>query len=271
MTAPDYVSPIVGYRVWLCDGGGLKSLTGEPWFPNRPIVAACNAITVGTIANGTRGAHNPKDAPQAQCTCGVYAAKSLAHLRSAGYWRYGIRGEVNLWGTVEEHELGWRAQFAYPKVLFLPHDTLPLTFAAMQSRLKALIVYGVDIFIAGPKEGIPMWTKDSGYDSAGLDYLLKRSKQYCDRRRQEQILKTGDRVALLALGIGVVEQVDGNDVHLMLGNRHRLKISRKHVAWDRQNTRWEMRLAAVFQERWEKSSRIRGPVTKGHSQITLPN
>jgi hypothetical protein len=42
------------------------------------------------------------------CTCGVYAAKNIEHLRQLGYEGRGIRGEVHLWGTVVEHELGWR-------------------------------------------------------------------------------------------------------------------------------------------------------------------
>ena len=39
----------------------------------------------------------PHDAPQMRCTCGLYSAKSLDHLRRAQYWQYGgIHGEVNL-------------------------------------------------------------------------------------------------------------------------------------------------------------------------------
>jgi hypothetical protein len=40
-----------------------------------------------------------------------------------------------------EHELGRRAQLAYPKSLFVAHDTLPFTFAVIASRLKRLIAY----------------------------------------------------------------------------------------------------------------------------------
>ena len=63
--------------------------------------------------------------------------KTLHHFRSAGYERFGIYGEVYLWGTVVEHELGWRAQFAYPKNLFLSPDALPFTLAEIRSRLQA--------------------------------------------------------------------------------------------------------------------------------------
>ena len=149
--------------------------------------------------------------PQAKCTCGVYATKGLDHLRETQYWRHGIHGKVNLWGTVVEHELGWRAQCAYPKALFLPRDRLPFSLAAIQSRLKTLIAYRAEIFVADPNGSIRLWANDSGYDSAGLDYLIKTCKQYYDRCRQEKTLKKGDRVALRRVGIAVVEQVDDRD------------------------------------------------------------
>jgi hypothetical protein len=239
MKAPDYISPIVGYRVWQWDPAGLKSLNGELWFPHQPLAAGCRASALGTMGGCDEAAHDAHEAPQANCTCGVYAAKNLEHLHKAGYSQYGIHGEVNLWGTVVEHTLGWRSQFAYPKTLFLPQDALPFTFAAIQSRLKTLIAYHADIFVADPKGNIPLRANDSGYDSAGLDYLIKTSKQYYDRCRQERTLKKGDRVALRRVGIAVVGQVDDKDLQVVHKKKYALKIPRNHVAWDQQNMRWE--------------------------------
>jgi hypothetical protein len=236
--APDYISAIVGYRVWRWEATGLQSLNGEPWFPNRPFVASCRALTLETVV-GTEAAHKMNDVPQAKCTCGVYATKGLDHLRETQYWRQGIHGKVNLWGTVVEHELGWRAPCAYPKALFLPRDRLPFSLAAIQSRLKTLIAYRAEIFVADPNGNIPLWANDSGYDSAGLDYLIKTSKQYYDRCRQERTLKKGDRVALRRVGIAVVEQVDDKDLQVVLRKKYVLKIPRNHVVWDQQNMRWE--------------------------------
>lgn len=57
-------------------------------------------------------------APAADCTCGIYAAKSdkSPHFESyrcaAPVW-----GEVWLWGKVQEYSGGYRAEFAYPKAL----------------------------------------------------------------------------------------------------------------------------------------------------------
>jgi len=168
MNVPDYISPIVGYRVWQWDAAGLKSLNDEPWSPGRRIVAGCRAASRGLIVARAEATHDAHEAPQADCTCGVYASKSLEHLRTTGYARYGIHGEVNLWGTVVEHEQGWRAQFAYPKNLYLQPDTLPFTLAAIQARLQALTLYGSDIFILGNGETISLWGKKSGFDAAGL-------------------------------------------------------------------------------------------------------
>jgi preprotein translocase subunit YajC len=169
----------------------------------------------------------------------VYAAKSLEHLRRTQYWRYGIHGEVNLWGTVVEHEHGWRAQLAYPRALFLPVDIFPYTLAAIQSRLRRLIAYGADIFVADPNGNIKLWSADSGFDSAGLECLIEKTKEYHDRSRQRRTFKQGERVALLGLGIAVVWQIDDQSVQVVLGNKHSLRIARSDIAWNHQNMRWE--------------------------------
>ena len=148
-------------------------------------------------------------------------------------------GEVCLWGKVIEHERGWRAQLAYPKNLFLSPDALPFTLKEIQSRLKILTTYRIDIFFAGPKGIIPLWTNDAGYSPVGLDYLIERSKQYHDRRRQDRTLKKGDRVAILGRGIAVIERAGDKEVYAVLWSKNVVRIDRKHIRWDDQNMRWE--------------------------------
>jgi preprotein translocase subunit YajC len=168
-------------------------------------------------------------------------------LHTTGYERYGICGEVYLWGTVVEHEQGFRAQFAYPKNLYLPPKMLPSTLAEMQARLQALTLYGSDIFVLGNGETISLWAKDSGYTPAGLDYLIERSKRYYDRRQRDRTLKKGDRVAVLGRGIAVVERVDDKQVQVMLWNKLTLRIVRSEIHWDQQNRRWETDANAAFE------------------------
>ena len=184
MNVPDYISPIIGYRVWRWDDAGLRSLNGKPWSPCKPLAAKC----------GVGKAHDAHEVPQTDCTCGVYAAKNLEHLRQFGYEGRGIHGEVYLWGTVVEHELGWRAQFAYPKSLALPADLIPSDTKEMESRLGALAAYDTDIFIVGGGQKIPLCRRGLGYDAAGLDYLIGKRTQYYDRRQRNRTLKKGDRV-----------------------------------------------------------------------------
>jgi|SRR5271168_589869 len=147
MSIPDYISPIVGYRAWTWNTLGLRSLSGTLWRPGQPQVARCRASTVVGRSKANDDVH---DAPHEGCTCGIYATKTLHHFRSARYDRYGIHGEVYLWGTVVEHELGYRAQFAYPKNFVLPADTLPFTSAAIEARPQGLIAFGIHIFVGGP-------------------------------------------------------------------------------------------------------------------------
>jgi hypothetical protein len=213
---PDYISPIVGYRVWQWNATGLRSLNGESWLPGRPLAAGCQAVARGTRVKAVHGAH---ELPHPNCTCGVYAAKNIGHLRQFGYENRGIHGEVYLWGTVVEHRLGWRAQFAYPKSLFLPSDAIPFTLSEIDARLKTLVAFGAAIFILGDHESIRFWKNGAGYDAAGLDYLIKTRNEYYVRRQRERTLKKGDRVAVLGHGIAVVDQVDDREALVVLAAR----------------------------------------------------
>jgi hypothetical protein len=141
--------------------------------------------------------------------------------------------------TVVEHRLGWRAQFAYPKSLFLPPAAIPFTLTQIDARLKALIAFGTDIFIVGDHESIRFWKNGSGFEPAGLDYLIKTRKEYYVRRQWERTLKKGDRVAVLGRGIAVVEQADNKEALVVLWNRHVLRIARKDIVLNQQNMRWE--------------------------------
>jgi preprotein translocase subunit YajC len=123
--------------------------------------------------------------------------------------------------------------------LFLPPDAIPFSLTEIDALLKTLIAFGTDILIVGDHESIPFWKNGSGFDAAGLDYLIKTRKEYYVRRQWERTLKRGDRVAVLGRGIAVVEQAGDKEVMVVLGNSLALRIAHKDIVLNQQNNRWE--------------------------------
>jgi len=236
---PDYISPILGYRIWQWDVAGLCSLNGEFWQPGKPLEARCKVCDFALWRGHHRAVHGLHRAPHIKCTCGIYASKSLEHLRECGYERYGIYGQVSLWGTAVEHQYGWRAQYAYPRRVFLLPEILPLTLVEIQARLLALISYRCDIFIIHDGTSLLLWKEDSGFDAVGLDYLTDRVGKWYAQHNQRSAIQQGDRVAILGRGTAVVEEIDNAWIRAVLGNRSLVRIARRRVFWNQQNVRWE--------------------------------
>jgi hypothetical protein len=146
--APDYVEPIVAWRVWrVADDGGevfLRSLFHTSNWPRyEPLEAHCEASRL-LPWRWWGGRH---DAPSEGCECGIYGApwsliaselKRGILVRRRGL----VIGQVSLWGRVVEAAHGWRAGFAYPKRLFLSvaADSDPVEQYRMLNGLES---YGV--------------------------------------------------------------------------------------------------------------------------------
>lgn len=56
-------------------------------------------------------------APDVDCTCGLHGTLGIDVLRKTK--NPSVLGRVALWGRIVEHDLGFRAQFAYPQRLRL--------------------------------------------------------------------------------------------------------------------------------------------------------
>lgn len=238
MNVPDYVLPIVGWRVWKLHPRSLRSLNGEPWLPAEPLAAACKLLDARPALTGHQ-------APARECRCGVYAAKSFAELCRAGYDRYGVHGEVCLWGTVVEHETGWRGEYAYPKRLVLPLKLLPRDMGRRERLLEMLTGYGSEIALAAKQGTVPLWDKCSGFHAPGLALLIEQCRNWYDGRRQQRQIRPGDRLAVLRHGIGVVKRVEGGCVYAQLGSRSMVRTEGKHIAWHSGNMRWEANCSEV--------------------------
>jgi hypothetical protein len=225
-TAPDCIFPIVGSRAWRWNALGLHSLNWCPWHPGEPFTAECER----------QGCH---EGPRTECTCGVYASKSLDHLCRNGYMEARVHGEVSLWGRVVEHEYGWRAQFAYPKNFVVPLAILPSEVSCVESWLKCLLAYRCDIFLLAKNGTVPLWLPESGFDPNGINLIVQQCSAIDERRRQQRQLRRGNRVAVLGHGIAVVEQAGHDKIRAMLGGTDVLTFDRDAVAWDERNQRWE--------------------------------
>jgi hypothetical protein len=113
--------------------------------------------------------------------------------------------------------------------------------AEITRRNSAVAEY--DVFILGGQR-IPFCRRGSGFDAAGLDYLMGKRTEYYVRRQRDRTLMKGDRVAIHARGIAVVERADEAEVHALLRNRIVLRMRRKDIVWSRQNMRWEAEVLA---------------------------
>jgi hypothetical protein len=56
MNIPDYISPVVGYRVWRWNTTGLLSVNGEPWLSGR---AACGSMPGCRLQKNRRSCERP--------------------------------------------------------------------------------------------------------------------------------------------------------------------------------------------------------------------
>lgn len=69
------------------------------------------------------GKHAGQEAPVLDCSCGFYATTDVQRLpipNPDDYRReWVVVGQVVMWGKLIEHELGWRAQYAYPGRVFV--------------------------------------------------------------------------------------------------------------------------------------------------------
>ena len=123
---PDRSTYITAVRSWqvLKPHGHLHS-HGWIWTPRQAFEAVCESM-----------GKEEHEAPHPGCSCGVYAIRYAN--RDNSYWLNSgagsVYGEVALWGNVEIHTDGYRAQYAYP-----------LNFAASLSNVaqRSAQLYGV--------------------------------------------------------------------------------------------------------------------------------
>ena len=128
---------VVGFREWVLIGDELFSpLARMPWDAGS-ITAECVPACRQARGLWREASEHPGPAPDPGCVCGIYAMFEPDRYR--GRERMTVaRGAVVLWGRIELHHRGMRAEFARVVALTLPRDRHA---AAMIRRVAA----GLDV------------------------------------------------------------------------------------------------------------------------------
>lgn len=157
---PDFVEPLLAWRAWRVwtpssrDSNPCPALCSvvqdTPWTPRRRFSAE-HSFDLGAKCRGFL-------APA--CSCGIYAFKDpleafvyLIKLRDS-LLSMDVEvalGTVNLWGKVVECELGYRAQYAYPR-----HVYLPASFARFLPKVQLTFGVMAGVYVSACEEEISL-------------------------------------------------------------------------------------------------------------------
>lgn len=127
---------MVGLREEWAGKWHLESLSNahqSSWRPMEPQRGTCNNLDPSEIDDHV--------CPSWEHRCGVHAVKDVSQTRKWGTLNVGstanyvrVLGEIEMWGRVLEYEEGYRAEWAYPKKLYLP-SSLPDAFGISAEQL----------------------------------------------------------------------------------------------------------------------------------------
>jgi DNA invertase Pin-like site-specific DNA recombinase len=119
--APDLIEPVVGFRLWRLVDGALRSMfSPTPWVAPE-MTARCSL-----------GDHDPAQTPSPGCTCGIYAYYDPCPRTASAMTHDLVGGAVVVWGRVEAHATGIRAEHARIVGLDLPLIRRPKQRAVSQ-------------------------------------------------------------------------------------------------------------------------------------------
>ena len=116
--APDLIAPIIAFRSWRLVDGELRSVYLPEVWTERELIARC----LHHVAPDADERRSPVPAahpvPERGCTCGIYAYYS-PDLNFPTVDHQGVAGIVSVWGVIEVHEEGMRAEHARIEALAL--------------------------------------------------------------------------------------------------------------------------------------------------------
>jgi hypothetical protein len=151
--APDLFTPVVAYRAWRVVGDRLLSPNLPVRWDGRVMHAACLPVQRRIMRGFAGWVAEQHPSPHPDCQCGIYAY----HRPGVRNW-YGefdwIEGIVTVWGRIEAHADGLRAEHARIEAL-LHRDELPAA-DRIAARLGADVVDRADAERAAARRGAPL-------------------------------------------------------------------------------------------------------------------
>jgi hypothetical protein len=106
--APDLITAVIGFRQWRLRGSELWSLRATERWERGVQTAHCDTGEHAAPANG--------------CSCGIYAWYGPAPRGASALTSDLVGGAVALWGQIELHAHGMRAEHAMVVALALPYS-----------------------------------------------------------------------------------------------------------------------------------------------------
>jgi hypothetical protein len=114
---PDLIEPIVAFRSWRVIDGRLRSVYLPHFWEERQVTATCMCAE-SPDADARRTAAPDHAVPDRGCTCGIYAYYA-PDKNFPTVDHQGVAGIVSLWGSIEVHDEGMRAEHARLEALAL--------------------------------------------------------------------------------------------------------------------------------------------------------
>jgi hypothetical protein len=152
--APDLVRPVVAFRAWRVVGERLMSPNIPVRWEGRTMHAECHPVQ-RRIMRGAQGGWLAEEhgSPHPDCRCGVYAH----HVPGVRTW-FGefdwVEGIVTVWGRIEAHADGLRAEHARIEALIRRRE-LPAA-ERIAAALGCAVIDRDDVAAVADRYGAPL-------------------------------------------------------------------------------------------------------------------
>lgn len=152
--APDLIRPVVAYRAWKVIGDRLLSPLYPVRWDGRTMHAECHTfqrrIMLGAQDEWVSEAHA---SPHPDCQCGIYANHVPGRRGWFGEFDW-VEGIVTVWGRLEAHADGLRAEHARIEAL-IRRPEVP-TAERIAARLGCDLIDRDDVETAASRYGDPL-------------------------------------------------------------------------------------------------------------------